>query len=102
MSQAVEIHPEKQKEGARSERAGNTWVKPFKVLYRGWMKIAHAIGKVNTLLLLTIFYFLILGIAKLIVLILRKDLLGLRQKGSSYWKERKDFTLDRNAYLKPY
>ena len=93
MSQAIETHPKKPEK---------TWVRPFKAFYRGWMKIAHAIGKVNTLILLTIFYFVILGIAKLIVLMLRKDLLGLRQEGPSYWRERKDFTLDRCAYLKPY
>ena len=75
----------------------------FKVLYKGWMKVAHFIGRVNTTILLTLFYFVFLGIAKLAIVISGKDLLDSRLGDRpSYWKERKDFKVDKKAFLKPY
>lgn len=35
-------------------------------IWQGWKKIAHAIGKVNTRILLTLFYFIIIGFVALI------------------------------------
>ena len=75
----------------------------FKALYRGWMKFAHVLGRINTAILLTLFYFLFLGLAKLITVISRADLLDNRWKDRpSFWRGRKGFKADKAALLKPY
>lgn len=75
----------------------------LKFLYRGWMAFAHVLGKINTAILLTLFYFLFMGMAKLLTLLLGKDLLDSQWRDrSSYWKDRKDFRADREALLKPF
>ena len=79
-------------------------IKAFlKPLYRAWMKFAHILGKINTTILLTFFYISFIGIARLFSWIGRKDLLDVSWKNrESYWKPRKDFKLDKEAFLKPY
>jgi len=75
----------------------------LKPVYQVWMKIAHVIGTINTTLILTLFYFVLLGIAKLGICIGRKDLLDSRWKDCpTYWKKREDFSVNRAAFLKPY
>ena len=77
----------------------------LKLLYKGWMKFAHAIGRVNTAILLTIFYFTILGIGRIALFFLKKDLMDSRRNDSpnaSYWKKREGFTLERTAFLRPF
>lgn len=67
------------------------------------MKFAHFMGRINTAVLLTIFYFLFLGIPRVVTALLRKDLLDERWKDRpSYWKRRADFRCTREAFLKPY
>ena len=81
----------------------NPFVRFLKALYRIWMKFAHLIGRVNTAILLTLFYFLFLGVAKLATVLGRKDLLDTAWKDrASYWKKRKREPIDRAALLKPY
>lgn len=75
----------------------------FKTLYRGWMKVAHGIGRVNTAILLTLFYFVFLGVAKIVTVLLGKDLLDSAWKDrSSYWRARSDFKIDWDRFLRPY
>lgn len=75
----------------------------LKLFYELWMKLAHAIGRVNTAILLTLFYFIFIGFAKLVTLLARKDLLDIRLGDRpSYWKNREKFVVNRNAFLKPY
>lgn len=75
-------------------------LRPF---YRAWMVFAHFIGRINTAILLTLFYFLFLGIAKVVTLLGRKDLLDTRWKDrSSYWKKRVNFRLGADSFLRPY
>ena len=77
--------------------------KILKALYRGWMKFAHLIGKVNTAILLTIFYYTIMGLARLVTLLGRRDLLDQRLGDRpSYWKTRTNFKASPEAFLKPY
>ncbi len=47
----------------------------FSLLWRGWKKFAHILGIINTRILLTISYFVILAIASAITKITGKDLL---------------------------
>lgn len=78
-------------------------VNALKFLYKIWMTIALFIGRVNTAILLTLFYFLFLGIAKVAALLTGKDLLDERWKDRpSYWKKREKLPVDRVSFLKPY
>jgi len=79
-------------------------MKFLKLLYRGWIKIAHAIGRVNTVILLAVVYVIVFGVAKIISLFSRKDILesNLDQQAPSYWKRRQGLLVDKEAFLKPY
>lgn len=75
----------------------------LKLIYKGWMKVAHTIGKINTLILLTFFYLTILAVARLIVWLLRKDPLDLQWADKeSYWRTREELSIARTDFLKPY
>ena len=77
-----------------------TWLKR---LYQGWLKFAHLIGRVNTVILLTLFYFLFLGAAKLVTVFLRKDLLDeCLGDRASYWRKREAGAIPPENFLKPY
>ena len=78
-------------------------LEPLKLLWRTWLKLAHFIGKVNTMILLTLFYVIIIGIVKLITLLGREDLLDERWKDRpSYWQKREPKPFTQEAFLKPY
>ncbi len=58
-------------------------------LYAGWLEIAARFGEVQTLLVVTMAYTLVLGPLALVLFALRRDLLhkrGLRVPGSA-WSE---------------
>jgi hypothetical protein len=58
-------------------------------LYAGWLEIAARFGEVQTLLVVTMVYTLVLGPVALLLYALRRDLLrkrGLRVRGSA-WSE---------------
>lgn len=75
----------------------------LKAVYGIWLKVAHAIGRVNTLILLTLFYFVFLGIPKLLCVLSRKDFLDSRWRDrSSYWRKKSPLRVDRETFLKPY
>jgi hypothetical protein len=66
-------------------------------LKRWWMAFAHALGWVNTRVILTIFYLVIIGIPAIVLKLIRKDLLHRKYlTDSSYWisKEPMKHTLD--------
>ncbi len=78
-------------------------LEPLKPLWKAWLKFAHFIGKVNTVILLTLFYAVIIGITKLITLLGREDLLDERWKDRpSYWQKRQPRPFTQEAFLKPY
>jgi len=61
----------------------------FSLIWRGWKAFAHALGIVNTKILLTLTYFIVVAIAAIIGWIARADLLDRRMKPqASYWRER--------------
>ena len=66
-------------------------------LYRWWMAFARAIAFVNTRLILTIVYVIIIGPIALIVRIAGRDFLDRTMgRAESYWKQREhsDHTLE--------
>ena len=64
----------------------------FSLLWRGWKKFAHILGIVNTKILLTITYFILLSVAALIRTMARADLLDRKMdKKPSYYHNREPF-----------
>jgi len=60
----------------------------FSLLWRGWKKFAHVLGIINTRILLTVSYFVILAVASIITKIGRKDLLERRMtRVQSYYPD---------------
>ena len=73
-------------------------------LYDKWMRVAHFIGAVVTTLILTTIFYVIFGIAGLILRAMKKDLLDTRWPSGrdSYWIPREKKPFDREKYLKQY
>ena len=56
-------------------------------LYQWWMKFAHILALVNTTLLLSLVYVLLIGPFSLVVRLFGKDLMQHRMRGSdTFWK----------------
>ena len=69
-------------------------------LYLRWMAFARILGRINTMLLLTIAYVVIIGPVAIVFRILRTDLLDRRSEDrSSYWydREHEDRSLERSS-----
>ncbi|MFN7974453.1 MAG: SxtJ family membrane protein [Acidobacteriota bacterium] len=61
----------------------------LKKLYAAWMKLAHALGWVNTRILLFVFFVVVLGPFALLARLFRKDFYEQAVPGSpSYWIKR--------------
>ncbi len=70
-------------------------MKFFKVIYNGWMKVVKVIGRVQTVILLTLIYFIGVGLIGIIFFILRRDMLGKKlKKGLSFWRGRQSLKSD--------
>ena len=64
----------------------------FSLLWRGWKKFAHVLGIINTKILLTITYFVMLAVAALIRTLVRADLLDRKMdKKPTYYHNREPF-----------
>jgi len=74
----------------------------FRTIKRLWLLFAHMLGKVNTILLLSLVYFVVIGFMWLLVKLFRKDLLRKKMDfdQASYWQTRKtsEQTLDRYKF----
>ena len=72
----------------------------LKALWRGWVKVAHAIGKFNTALILTVIFFVLLPFFSLWRL---KDPLGLKaMDDDTTWIEREPFEPAVDRFTRPY
>jgi hypothetical protein len=74
----------------------------FRVIISYWMKFANALGWLNTRLILTLVYLIVIGIPAIIMWILRKDPLHRRYSNApSYWinKEPVTHTIDQAKHL---
>jgi len=72
-----------------------------KIFYRYWVKFAHAFGTLNTKLLLTIVYFLLIGPVALFLGLIGKDLLDKsirRSQGSWHQKEDPRTLIENSRY----
>ncbi len=60
-----------------------------RTLYKWWMRFAHLLGFMNTRILLTITYFLLVGPTSLLMRLFGKDPLNLKfRKTTSFWIDR--------------
>jgi hypothetical protein len=69
----------------------------LKALWAGWKRITHRIGVVQTSIIMTLFYTLVIGPASVVAFVLRRDLLRVRARENSYYRAHTaaDETLDR-------
>jgi hypothetical protein len=58
------------------------------LLWRGWTKFAHGLGIVNTKILLTLTYFIVIAVVAILTRLFGRDLLDRRIKPrETYWHE---------------
>ena len=75
-----------------------------KFLFKGWMAFAHALGWVNTRILLVLFFFVVITPAAVVMRLFGKDLLSLRLEpgAETYWKPKEQSPLDPQSYLRQF
>lgn len=75
----------------------------FKKIYRAWMKFAHALGWVNTRIILTLVYILMITPLSFIFKLLGKDPMNRKLGGQdSYWIKRESKAFDRDHYRRQF
>jgi len=76
----------------------------LKPIYTGWMKVAHLIGEIITTIILSLLFFVVFGLAGIILRIIRKDLLDRKIETSrnSYWINREPEDFDKKNYLRQF
>lgn len=77
------------------------WIRP---IYNVWMGVATLIGHVITTVMMVFIFYLVFGIAGIILKIMRKDLLDMKidPDKQSYWHLRVVEKFDRNRCTKQY
>jgi hypothetical protein len=80
--------------------AGRVAPSLLRLPHRWWMKFAGLLGWVNTRILLTVFFVLVLTPVGLVMKLIRRDPLGRRfEKGSAtYWERREGPAPDRSRF----
>jgi hypothetical protein len=69
--------------------------KVLSLVWRGWKKFAHVLGIVNTKILLTLSYFVIIALVSIISKILRADFIDRRLRPQpSYWHDREQLPVN--------
>lgn len=76
----------------------------LKPLYKQWMKGAHFIGSVITGAILSVLFYVVFGIAGIILRLIKKDLLDKRIDKSvdSYWINREQVAFKRSDYTRQF
>ena len=76
------------------------WLKKF---YDRWMSAAHVIGMIVTAVILAVMFFIVFGIAGIILRILKKDILDLtiNRNVKTYWKPRQK-VYNKAGYLQQF
>lgn len=56
-------------------------------VYKGWMKLAHGLAYVNTRILITLIFYLVMTPIGLLMRVIKGDILGekLDKKAATYW-----------------
>lgn len=78
-------------------------MKLLKAFYNVWMKFAHALGWVNTKIILSIVYFLIFTPIALFFRLIGKDPMDRRfESVDSYWIKRETKVFDQEDYRRQF
>jgi hypothetical protein len=74
----------------------------LKKAWQGWKAFANRLGKIQTLILMTLFYFLILGPVAICLRLLGKRPLRYSLSGQTYWQDRPANTRGEAQYFQQY
>ena len=79
-------------------------MKILRFFYKLWMKFAAVLGWINTRILLTIIYFLLISPMAVILRIFGKKflLMGFDKNASSYWEERPQKAQNNESYFRQF
>lgn len=67
----------------------------LRALWKGWLRVARAIGTVNTVVLLTVLYWLVVVPLGVVLQLLGSDPLRLRRvSGPTLWHEKRRVNMD--------
>jgi len=73
----------------------------WKAFKKGWMKFAHGLGVINTTILLSIVYFIFVGIYAIIAKIIKAITFPFKKKQNSYWVLKEEET-DLESFKHPF
>ena len=75
-----------------------------KLLFKGWMAFANALGWVNTRILLVLVFFVVITPVAVVMRLFGKDLLSQRLEPGTetYWKPKAQSPLDPQSYLRQF
>lgn len=74
--------------------------KIWEVLKKGWMKFAHILGVINTTILLSIMYFVVVGVYSIISRIINLVVWPFKKAPQTYWYDHKECEPD--SYKHPF
>jgi len=76
----------------------------LKPVYAAWLKVAHFIGRIVTILILTLAYYLVITPSALLKRLFGGTPLPIKpdKKASSYWVNRNEAVQPRERFLKRY
>lgn len=76
----------------------------LKPIYAGWLTIAHFLGKVNTAILLTLFYYLAITPFRLVRKIfgVKSVFVKIDRNSDTYWVKRKSPGQNKESYYKRF
>jgi len=72
--------------------------------YKKWMKVVHFIGQIITSILLSVVFYLVFGIAGIVLRLLRKDFLDrkIESEKESYWIRKPIIPLEKERYKQQF
>ena len=73
-------------------------------LYGRWMKVAHIIGGVVTVVILSVFFYFIFGLIGIMLWLFKKDFLEQRldPAANSYWIKKEARAFNKNNYTRQF
>ena len=74
---------------------------PARPVFRGWMAVAHVLGRINTTILLALFWLVLVVPLALVFKLIGRDALQRRVRAASYW-EPKTLPSDPKAYFNQF
>lgn len=79
-------------------------LKTLKTIYRKWMAVAHVIGSVVTIFILSVLFYVVFGLVGILLRLMRKDLLdrAIDSQKQSYWKRRNPVEFNKEHYLRQF